>query len=371
MSAVFEARGVEKSFPGVKALKGVSLSLETHSIHALLGENGAGKSTLIKIITGVHRPDGGALVLDGQPVSFGNPREAIANRIGVVHQERNLIGRFSVAENIHLEQIAGFLVKPVDYAALNAQAERWLEMLGLDIDPRTPVSRLSVAQMQMVEIAKALSSRSRVLLLDEPTASLTSNETDRLFSFLKKLRDGGASLVFVSHKLEEVQEICDRVTVLRDGENACPSRSMEGMGRQDIVRLMIGRAEREAPRRAEATQRRTDAPLLRLSGVSTALGHRDIDMEVRPGEIVGFTGWSGRGARNSPIASSASPPLRPERWKWPAHPFKSRMSRKRSTNTGLAMSARTARATASFSPIRFWTMPASRSGAGLRGASAS
>ncbi|WP_062219159.1 sugar ABC transporter ATP-binding protein [Aureimonas sp. D3] len=295
MSAVFEARGVEKSFPGVKALKGVSLSLETHSIHALLGENGAGKSTLIKIITGVHRPDGGALVLDGQPVSFGNPREAIANRIGVVHQERNLIGRFSVAENIHLEQIAGFLVKPVDYAALNAQAERWLEMLGLDIDPRTPVSRLSVAQMQMVEIAKALSSRSRVLLLDEPTASLTSNETDRLFSFLKKLREGGASLVFVSHKLEEVQEICDRVTVLRDGENACPSRSMEGMGRQDIVRLMIGRAEREAPRRAEATQRRTAAPLLRLSGVSTALGHRDIDMEVRPGEIVGLYGLVGAG----------------------------------------------------------------------------
>ncbi|WP_148640221.1 sugar ABC transporter ATP-binding protein [Aureimonas sp. AU20] len=295
MTAIFEARGVEKSFPGVKALKGVSLTLESHSIHALLGENGAGKSTLIKIVTGVHRPDAGTLALEGKPVSFSNPREAIAHRIGVVHQERNLIPRFSVAENIHLEQIAGFLVKPVDYAALNEQAARWLEMLGLDIDPRTPVSRLSVAQMQMVEIAKALSLRSKVLLLDEPTASLTSNETDRLFTFLKRLRDQGASLLFVSHKLEEVQEICDRVTVLRDGENASQSRSMEGLGRQDLVRMMIGRAESGASRGFAAPVETSQPPALRLSGVATALGHRDIDLDVRAGEIVGLYGLVGAG----------------------------------------------------------------------------
>ncbi|GGE11417.1 ABC transporter permease [Aureimonas endophytica] len=295
MTAIFEARGIEKSFPGVKALKGVSLTLDTHSIHALLGENGAGKSTLIKIVTGVQRPDAGTLLLDGRTVAFANPREAIAQRIGVVHQERNLIPRFSVAENIHLEQIAGHLTKPVDHAELNRQAARWLEMLGLDIDPRTPVSRLSVAQMQLVEIAKALSLRSRVLLLDEPTASLTSNETDRLFAFLKRLRDGGASLLFVSHKLEEVQEICDSVTVLRDGANACASRSMAGMGRQDIVRLMIGRAESESPRRDGAAKARQAPVALRLRGVETALGHRAIDLEVKEGEILGLYGLVGAG----------------------------------------------------------------------------
>ena len=135
METVFEAKGIEKSFPGVKALRGVSLTLAPHSIHALLGENGAGKSTLIKVITGVHKPDAGTLTLGGEEVAFTSPRDAIAHRIGVVHQERNLIPRFSVAENIHLEQLGARVLKPVDYAELNRQAKRWLEALELDIDP--------------------------------------------------------------------------------------------------------------------------------------------------------------------------------------------------------------------------------------------
>jgi ribose transport system ATP-binding protein len=294
MSApVFIARGIEKSFPGVKALRGVSMSLEPGSIHALLGENGAGKSTLIKIITGVYRPDAGHLVLEGQEVRFANPREAIAHRIGVVHQERNLIPRFSVAENIHLEMLGERPLKPVDYAELNRQAKRWLDELGLDIDPSTPVSELSVAKMQLVEIAKAISLRSRVLLLDEPTASLTSGETDHLFAFLRKLKATGTSLVFVSHKLEEVQEICDRVTVLRDGINACDSRPMDGLDRKDLVRMMIGRDE------GGGAWRRRDLsaapPALSLAGVATALGHHDVDITVRRGEIVGLYGLVGAG----------------------------------------------------------------------------
>ena len=295
MTSIFEAQGIEKSFPGVKALRGVSLALASHSIHALLGENGAGKSTLIKVITGVHRPNAGQLLLDGQAVSFANPREAIAHRIGVVHQERNLIPRFSVAENIHLEEIAGSFVKPIDYAALNRQAEGWLAALGLDVDPRTPVSRLSVAQMQMVEIAKALSLKSRVLLLDEPTASLTSSETDRLFGVLRRLREDGASLIFVSHKLEEVQEICDRVTVLRDGANACQSRPMADLGRQDLVRFMIGRAETGGGWRPTPAGDGSKPVALRLSGVSTALGHTGIDLTLRAGEILGLYGLVGAG----------------------------------------------------------------------------
>jgi ribose transport system ATP-binding protein len=291
--AVFEARGVDKSFPGVKALQGVSLRLAKGSIHALLGENGAGKSTLIKIITGVHRPDAGELLLDGKPVHFAGTRDAIAAGIGVVHQERNLIPRFSVGENIMLERLETGALGGIDYPRIHAEARRWLDMLELDLDPRAAVRQLSVAKMQMVEIAKALSLRSRVLLMDEPTASLTPHETETLFALLHRLRDEGVSIIFVSHKLEEVQQICDEVTVLRDGRNACESRSMQGLGRQDIVRLMIGRAE-QIPDWA-ARDRSAAAPVLDLEGIVTPLGHRGIDLTVHRGEIVGLYGLVGAG----------------------------------------------------------------------------
>lgn len=289
----FEAHNIEKRFPGVKALDGVSLSLMPGSIHALLGENGAGKSTLIKVITGFHRPTGGQLLIDGKEVHFANTREAVSHGIGVVHQERNLIPRFSVAENIHLEQMSRSSLKPVNYSELNRIARHWLNALQFDIDPSTPVSELSVAQMQLVEIAKALSLQSKVLLLDEPTASLTSNETDGLFKILRRLRDSGVSLVFVSHKLEEVQEICDRVTVLRDGINACQSQSLEGLGRQDLVRFMIGRGESVGGWRKRETSANPVA--LELKDVSTAIGHRDINLSVRKGEILGLYGLIGAG----------------------------------------------------------------------------
>ncbi len=290
---VLRADAISKYFPGVKALEDVSLQLEAGSIHALLGENGAGKSTLIKIITGVHRPDGGRLLLDGEPAEFFGPRDAIAHRIGVVHQERNLIPRFSIGENIFLEQLGAFPFRPIDYRAINKRAQNWLRMLDLDIDPSTPVSELSVARMQLVEIAKALALRSRILLLDEPTASLTEHETVVLFRLLERLRDEGVSLLFVSHKLEEVQEICDRVTVLRDGRNACESQPMEGLGRQDLVRLMIGRSERIAD---WSFREFADAPVsLELKGVSTVLGHSGVDLTVRRGEIVGLYGLVGAG----------------------------------------------------------------------------
>ena len=203
---VLLASNVSKSFPGVKALSDVSIRLARGPIHALLGEKGAGKSTLIKIITGVYRPDSGTLTLDGAPLHFNGPRDAIAAGVGVVHQERNLIPRFSVGENIMLDRLGGGFLRPIDYDNVHAQAKDWLDLLGLDLDSRTTVSRLSVAKMQMVEIAKALSLRSRVLLLDEPSASLTPHETVALFALLNKLRNDGVTIVFVSHKLEEVQD---------------------------------------------------------------------------------------------------------------------------------------------------------------------
>lgn len=290
---IFEARAVDKTFPGVLALKGVNISLLPGSIHALLGENGAGKSTLIKVITGVHQPTAGTMYLDGAETNFATPRDAITKGIGVVHQERNLFPRFSVAENIHLEQLATSYFKPIDFTQLNRDARPWLEALELDIDPATPVSELSVARMQLVEIAKALSLKSRVLLLDEPTASLTSSETDRLFSILRRLRDDGTSLIFVSHKLEEVQEICDRVTVLRDGANACDGLTMQGVDRNHLVQMMIGRSEGAAVWRHRDTSAQPE--VLGLSGVSTVLGHRDITLSVRKGEIVGLYGLVGAG----------------------------------------------------------------------------
>ncbi|WP_246731515.1 sugar ABC transporter ATP-binding protein [Methylocapsa sp. S129] len=277
----------------MKALRGVSLRLDPGSIHALLGENGAGKSTLIKIITGAQSPEGGEICVSGKPVCFANPLQAIEAGIGVVHQERNLIPRFSVGENILLDRIASASLRPINYSAVHDEATHWLRLLELDIDPRRLVSELNVATAQMIEIARALSQQSRILLMDEPTASLTLSETQALFRMLRRLRDQGVAILFVSHKLEEILELCDAVTVLRDGGNACLSRPLAGMSRSDIVSLMIGRAE---PIPDLGRNQRTDLPVtLSLASVATLGGHRDIDLDLRSGEIVGLYGLVGAG----------------------------------------------------------------------------
>ena len=289
----FSAASITKTFPGVVALENANMTMFKGSIHALLGENGAGKSTLIKAITGVHRPDSGLMSLNGTPFAPQNTHDAMASGVGVVHQERNLIPRFSIAENIFLEKLSRSPLRPINYKQLFDDARHWLELLEIDAEPSLPVSQLSVAKTQLVEIAKALSINSNVLLLDEPTASLTSHETDTLFSILRRLRDKGTSLMFVSHKLEEVQEICDHVTVLRDGRNACDSQPLEGLNRQEIVRLMIGRSE-QIPNWA-ARDRSTEKTMLELKNVSTAVGHKNVSLSVHRGEIAGLYGLVGAG----------------------------------------------------------------------------
>jgi ribose transport system ATP-binding protein len=288
-----EARRVTKTFPGVKALQDVSIHLKRGSIHALLGENGAGKSTLIKVITGVHQPDSGEILLDGVLAQIRNAHHGSSLGLSVVHQERHLVPRFSVGENIMLDRLARGRLGTVDYDSVHREAAKWLGVLGLDLDPRTRVYRLSMAQMQLVEIAKALSHQSRVLLMDEPTASLTPHETETLFGLLRKLRDTGVTMVFVSHKLEEVLDISDEVTVLRDGRNACDSQPMVGMTRQDLVRLMIGRSE-QIPNWSARSRSPAD-PVLELRGVATELGHRDINLTLHRGEILGLYGLVGAG----------------------------------------------------------------------------
>ena len=283
---------VEKSFPGVRALKGASLTLMPGEVHALMGENGAGKSTLIKIITGVHQPDEGTVTLDGKPLSLSSPRDAIALGISAVHQERNLIPRFSVAENILLENMPtknGL----IDITTAHADARKHLKMVGLEVDPATEVRRLSVAQMQMVEIAKALSHEAKVLLLDEPTASITDAESETLFRLVRQLRDRGTAILFVSHKLEEVLALCDRITVLRDGETTLAGAPMPGMTRQKLIEAMIGRAER--PVIARTGRPDAGTPRLEVRNVSTVAGHEQISFKLQKGEIVGIYGLVGAG----------------------------------------------------------------------------
>jgi ribose transport system ATP-binding protein len=293
MTFALELNRIDKSFPGVAALRDVSLSLRKGSIHALIGENGAGKSTLIRIITGVHQADAGTLIVDGKAVRFGSSRDAIRAGIGVVHQERNLIPMFSIGENIVLDRIAASTFAPISYDDVFTRAEQWLGSLGLKLDPRARVSSLSAAQMQMVEIARALSLQSKVLILDEPTASITRHESETLFRVLRELRDQEVAILFVSHKLEEVEEICDSVTVLRDGRNATQSRPLSEFDTASLIRAMVGReAGLQELRRGKQECGRV---MLELRGVSTALGHADINLQVASGEIVGLYGLVGAG----------------------------------------------------------------------------
>ncbi|MEU3478404.1 sugar ABC transporter ATP-binding protein [Streptomyces sp. NPDC033754] len=290
---LLECEDIVKVFPGVRALDGVGLRLTAGSVHALLGENGAGKSTLIKVITGVHAPDGGRLVRSGRELRLRSPLEATGAGIGVVHQERNLIPGFSVAENITLQNPPSRRGL-IDRDAMTAPALRCLAELGLDIDPHRPVRELSVAQQQLVEIAKALHTDSRVLLLDEPTASLSPQEAEHLFDVVRRLTARGTCVVFVSHKLEEVFAICDTVTVLRDGRSVLESAPLSEHTQDDVVTLMVGRAHAVTamtPRTVDTSA----APALSLAGLSTAAGHQDVSLDVRPGEIVGLYGLVGAG----------------------------------------------------------------------------
>lgn len=290
---ILTAHNLFKAFPGVRALNGVNLTLLPGTIHALLGENGAGKSTLIKILTGLYQADGGELVLSGRPFDFKSPHEATAAGIGVVHQERNLVPNFSVAENITLQD------PPRSFGVVNKRiqrelAQRALDTLGVELDLSDKVADLSVAQMQLVEIAKALVIESKVLLLDEPTASITAVEAEKLFDVCRRLSAHGTAVIFVSHKLEEVFELCDVVTVLRDGVSVLESAKLSEFTMDQIVDFMVGRqfAHRIVSKRDID---RSGTPALRLSEISTSIGHKDVSFDVYRGEVVGLYGLVGAG----------------------------------------------------------------------------
>jgi ribose transport system ATP-binding protein len=250
------------------------------------------RTARIKILTGVHRPDGGRLEIGGQAVTLDSPQAAVRAGVGVVHQERNLVPEFSVGENIVLQRLpakGGLL----DRAAVRAEARRCLDLLELDLDPDRRVRGLPVSQLQLIEVAKALSMDSRVLLLDEPTTASTPSEVDRLFDVIRRLRDSGTAILFVSHKLEEVYALCDTVTVLRDGVSVLESVSLAELDRSDLISAMVGRehSTTELPARPPAESE----PVLELSGVSTGYGHRDVSLSLHRGEILGLYGLVGAG----------------------------------------------------------------------------
>ena len=248
-----EMRHIKKTYPGVVALADVSLSVGSGEIHALLGENGAGKSTMMKILAGAQPKDDGEILLNGQPVSIDSPQKAMDLGISIIYQEFNLVPFLSAGENIFLgREPKGVLPGFVDFKTLYAEAQRVLDALGVRIDARTPVNQLSIAQQQMVEIAKATSRKSKIIVMDEPSATLTDHELVALFKLMRRLKSEGVSLIYISHRLEEVFEVCDKATIMRDGHGIA-TKNVADLDRDEIIRLMVGRELKDAIPKVAAT----------------------------------------------------------------------------------------------------------------------
>ncbi|MGO8695590.1 MAG: sugar ABC transporter ATP-binding protein [Rectinemataceae bacterium] len=291
--AVLEARSISKSFPGVKALDKVTVEFHSGTIHALLGENGAGKSTLMKILCGIYQPDNGTLLLDGQELSLKDSFDAIGRKISIVHQEIQIVHRTTVAENIMLDKLPRFRRWAfIDWKALNTEARKYMEMVELQLSPKTDIDELSTAQKQLAQIARALSSGARILLLDEPTSSLTLHEADHLFELLRRLRSQDVCIVFVSHKLEEVKALCDVLTVLRDGQ-LIGTRPSDEVSRQEIINMMIGRTTNDELFRS-FLDIKTGENVLEVRNIKSEL-FDGVSLALHPGEILGFYGLVGSG----------------------------------------------------------------------------
>jgi ribose transport system ATP-binding protein len=286
-------RGLSKSFFGVRALERVDFDLRPGEVHALMGENGAGKSTLMKILAGIYSRDEGDMVVDGRPVEIASPRAAQALGIGIVHQELNLMRHLSAAQNIYIgrEPRRGFGLF-LDEDRLDADARRIFARMKLRLDPRVRVGELTVARQQMVEIAKALSFESRVLIMDEPTAALNAEEVADLFAIIRQLRDEGVGIVYISHKMDELQQIADRVTVMRDGRTIA-TLPMAGTPVDTIIHMMVGR-QLEAFQRPQAATARNEVAL-EVRGLRRGHAIRDVSFQLRRGEILGFAGLMGAG----------------------------------------------------------------------------
>jgi ABC-type sugar transport system ATPase subunit len=288
---MLEVKNIAKHFGGVRALKGVSITFNDGEIHGVVGENGAGKSTLMKIISGVYPPDGGSILLEGQTVHFPTPIDSYNAGIRIVYQELSLIRSLSIAKNMFIHRFRGASAfKFVDEKSVNIDAERMLKDWGIHIDPTTLVSQLSMGERQLVEIARELSTGGKVIILDEPTSSLTFKEIDHLFQVVRLLRDRGYIVIFISHRLNEVSELVDRITVLRDGE-VMASNETKDLNAEQICRLIAGKDMSELFPKTEAKIGDVALEVNNLSGE----GFSDINFKVHWGEILGVAGLVGAG----------------------------------------------------------------------------
>ncbi len=289
---LLEVAGVTKTFPGVVALEGVEFSLRSGEVHCLVGENGAGKSTLMKILAGGIRPDAGEIRLGGEPVRLRSPHDAQARGIGMIYQEFNLVPALSVAENIFLGRAPTRGRSPfIDHRALRRDARALLSRLGIALDPRKTAGECSVAEQQMVEIAKALALDARLLIMDEPSATLTDAEMKALFTLIRELRARGLGIVYISHRLEEIFHIGDRVTVLRDGRRV-DTRPVADVSRDALIHMMVGRELKDEFPKVVASP---GAERLRVVGLTRTDAFEDVSFTLRAGEIVGLTGLVGSG----------------------------------------------------------------------------
>ncbi|WP_419728587.1 sugar ABC transporter ATP-binding protein [Lichenicola sp.] len=305
MDPILELRGISKSFPGVKALAGIDLSVNPGEIHALLGENGAGKSTLMKVLSGIIPPDEGHIVIAGEEKHFGNYHDAVAAGIGIVFQEFSLIPYLNAVENIFLgreRRRFGLL----QMAAMRAEAVRLFERLGVSIDLSVEVRMLSVAQQQFIEIAKALALDARILILDEPTATLTPTDAEHLFIIMRALKQQGVAMIFISHHMEEIFEICDRITVLRDGQFIGVTPVVD-TDMDSLVQMMVGRRlERSFPPKPP---RPADAKIvLEVEDLEIERGGPVNSFRLHEGEILGFSGLVGSGRTETVMAVLGADP---------------------------------------------------------------
>jgi ribose transport system ATP-binding protein len=283
-------RNIHKAFGPVKVLEGVDFELLPGEVHALMGENGAGKSTLMKILTGIYAPDAGSIEVDGQPVSITSPADAEKYGIAIIHQELNLIPALSIADNLFLgREVHRFGL--LNRKAMDTRAKEWLDRVGMTkLDPATRIERLSVGQQQMVEIARALGQKARVLIMDEPTAALTESETTTLFKLIRELREQGTGIVYVSHRMEEIFALCDRISILRDGQFV-GTRDVPGLAFDEVVKMMVGRTlDARFPTRTPT-----------IGDVRLNVEHitggmvQDVSFALHAGEVLGVAGLLGAG----------------------------------------------------------------------------
>ena len=308
---VLDVRSVSKSFPGVRALRGVDFGVRPGEVHALVGENGAGKSTLIKVVTGVYQVDEGEVRLDGRPVAFGSPLEAQDAGISTIYQEINLIPLMSVARNLFLNrEPSRFGV--IDSARMKREAYEILRGYGVDVNPSRPLRSLGLGAQQMVAIARAVQIDARVVIMDEPTSSLETREVETLFRVIRRLRDQGIAIVYVSHRLDELYEICDRVTIMRDGETVHVDE-MARVDRLQLIALMLGRDLTDV-RQHGATAFAADhdvagEPVVRAHELHRAHQLDKVSVDLRPGEVVGLGGLLGSGRSETARAIAGALPL--------------------------------------------------------------